>query len=149
MGSRTWTVTDRFARFVPSWGCSDGCWEWTGATVGHMGYGWMRFDGRSQLAHRVSFLVYQGEIPDGMQVMHTCDNPLCVRPDHLCLGTDDDNKDDMVAKGRSRIEQSVPRQQLRAAALAKPCPICGGPRKLQGAVKMRVRCPKNACRGGQ
>lgn len=139
------TVTDRFARFVPTWGDPEGCWEWTGATIGHMGYGWMRFDGRSQLAHRVSWLVYQGEIPDGMQVMHTCDNPVCVRPDHLCLGTNADNQADMVAKGRNR--EFVERR--RAETLTKPCPLCGGPRKLQGVTKMRVRCPKSTCRGGQ
>lgn len=146
MGTHTWTVSDRFARYVPTWGTPDGCWEWTGATVGHMGYGWMTFDGQSRLAHRVSFLVYQGEIPDGMKVLHTCDNPVCVRPDHLRLGTNADNQQDMKAKGRGTIKHSAKRRANREAALAKPCPLCGGPRRLSGN---RVRCPKGTCRGGQ
>jgi hypothetical protein len=139
------TIIDRFAKFVPNWG-DEGCWLWTGSTIGHMGYGKTTLDGRSILAHRASYLVYIGEIPSDKIVMHTCDTPLCVRPDHLVLGTIADNQQDMARKGRGRLEHSIKRQRRRADALAKPCTRCGGPRVIQGR---RVRCPKYACRGGQ
>ncbi len=81
------------------------CWEWTASTVGG-GYG--SFRSRSNdlgtcYAHRISWMWHHGLIPDGLWVLHRCDNPPCVRPDHLFLGTAQDNVDDMVTKGRQRI----------------------------------------------
>lgn len=78
----------------------DGCWEWTGARSG--GYGTVAVGGRTVKAHRVSWEMTFGAIPDGLCVLHRCDNPGCVRPDHLFLGTVDDNNKDRAAKGRSR-----------------------------------------------
>jgi hypothetical protein len=82
---------DQYVRKMPS-----GCWEWTGycAPFGHGRY-------RQREAHRVAFERSRGPIPAGMHVCHTCDNPPCVNPDHLWLGTNADNTRDMVAKGRS------------------------------------------------
>lgn len=80
------------------------CIEWTGATIrskAYKDYGVCRVDGKQMLAHRAAYLVAHGSIPDGLFVMHTCDNPLCVNPDHLTVGTHADNMHDMVAKGRS------------------------------------------------
>lgn len=80
-------------------GPSDKCWEWTGSRWSN-GYG--RFcRPRYSIAHRVSWELYCGEIPDGMNVLHRCDNPCCVNPSHLFLGTDLDNMRDKVAKERS------------------------------------------------
>lgn len=83
-----------------------GCWLWFKATDGH-GYGQLRNPGsgpgRNVLAHRVSFEISNGSIPAGMVIMHSCDQPLCVNPDHLRLGTMKDNSQDMIAKGRRRI----------------------------------------------
>ena len=91
---------------------SDGCWLWGGSTVGkgygrvYMGYQSKRRgpDGRlhadTELAHRFSYIVHFGPVPDGMIVCHTCDNPPCVNPSHLFLGTNGDNVRDMYAKGR-------------------------------------------------
>lgn len=79
---------------------TDGCWLWTGTTI-RGGYGMIRFPVRDSItAHRASWLIHRGEIPDGLFVLHKCDNPPCVNPEHLFLGTHQDNMRDMVAKGR-------------------------------------------------
>lgn len=77
---------------------SGACWLWTAATV--RGYGTFRFRGKSRLAHRVSWQVVFGSIPDGLDVLHKCDTPACVNPDHLFLGDDGANARDKFAKGR-------------------------------------------------
>ena len=79
-----------------------GCWEWTAALAGK-GYGQIKVPGerRQMYAHRLSYLIRWGEIPKGKDVLHRCDNPRCVNPDHLFVGTSQDNHDDMKAKGRS------------------------------------------------
>ena len=77
---------------------TDGCWEWRAGTRG--GYGRLRVDGRKQTASRVAYALYKGPISQGLKVCHSCDNPKCVRPDHLFLGTQRQNVDDMIAKRR-------------------------------------------------
>jgi hypothetical protein len=79
---------------------ASGCWEYTGCR-NDKGYGQL-YDGSSRKisAHRASWAVHRGPIPDGLCVCHHCDNPSCVNPDHLFLGTKKDNFDDMWDKGR-------------------------------------------------
>ena len=81
------------------------CWLWTDA-LRPDGYGYLQRvggrGGRTYLAHRASYEIAYGPIPDGLHVCHHCDNPPCVRPDHLFLGTDLDNIRDMIRKGRGR-----------------------------------------------
>lgn len=77
------------------------CWEWQrGRRCG--GYGTLKVDGRSELAHRVAYAVVNGPIPDGLCVLHHCDNPPCINPEHLFLGTKADNNRDKQSKGRAR-----------------------------------------------
>lgn len=76
------------------------CWLWTAYTGKH-GYGVLKFDGKVDLAHRVAWNISRPNNCDGLCVLHTCDNPPCVRPDHLFLGTKQDNSDDMFDKGRN------------------------------------------------
>lgn len=75
-----------------------GCFEWTGA-VNASGYGIQRYERKVQLAHRVSYEINIGPIGD-LLVCHSCDNPLCINPSHLFLGTHQDNMDDMFCKER-------------------------------------------------
>jgi hypothetical protein len=77
---------------------TDGCWTWTGNGTGD-GYGRMFLaKGNVIRSNRASWIIHFGEIPEGMCVCHHCDNKICVRPDHLFLGTDLDNKRDMFIK---------------------------------------------------
>lgn len=93
-------IEERFWRFV-SKGSEDSCWEWIGTHDGN-GYGHiMRETGKSPAkAHRVSYEMHKGPIPKGLVVRHECDNPKCVNPKHLILGTQKDNVDDMVKRCR-------------------------------------------------
>lgn len=77
----------------------DACWEWQRSCYPD-GYGQFKIAGRNCRAPRVAYTLARGPIPDGLQVLHTCDNPLCCNPAHLFLGTVQDNVDDKIAKGR-------------------------------------------------
>lgn len=78
-----------------------GCWNWTASLAGK-GYGQIKLPGqrRQIYAHRASYIIHLGEIPDGKNVLHKCDNPKCVNPDHLWIGTQKENLQDMKGKDR-------------------------------------------------
>jgi hypothetical protein len=77
------------------------CWEWT-AYCATNGYGSFRVRNKTILVHRMSYEIANGKIEKGVLVCHKCDNPCCVNPKHLFLGTHKDNADDMVKKGRGK-----------------------------------------------
>lgn len=77
-----------------------GCHIWT-AHVNNKGYGFFNYNGKIETAHRVAYRLYKGEIPKGLWVLHACDNSYCVNPNHLWLGTSQDNVDDMMKKKRN------------------------------------------------
>lgn len=93
-------VEVRFWKYVNK---SDGCWEWVG-NKHQQGYGLMGDSNRGKTlkSHRISWEIHNGPIPEKMCVLHKCDNTSCVNPNHLFLGTQQDNITDMVSKGRQR-----------------------------------------------
>jgi hypothetical protein len=109
LSQRFWTKVDRegpVPAHVPE---LDRCWQWTGSVSGRYGHGEIGAGRRGEgnlKAHRVSWEIHHGPIPIGLQVLHRCDNGLCVNPGHLRLGTQGDNMREMSAKGRQRNQNS-------------------------------------------
>lgn len=87
------------------------CWLWT-ANKNKAGYGKIKIKQKTRLAHRVSWEIHFGPIQDGLFVCHHCDNPTCIKPDHLFLGTSLDNMRDKIKKGRAT--------NLTGAAVSNP-----------------------------
>lgn len=113
-----------------------GCWLWLGGCTS-VGYGAISHGGVQQLAHRVAFELFRGCIPSGMVVCHKCDTRACANPDHLFVGTQQDNINDMKAKGRS-----VSRSKLK-------CGSCGRLKigdNLTTIWNAKARCFHKTCR---
>lgn len=105
---RTTPMADRFWKYVNKNGPVirpelDACWLWMGSDDGGDGYGRFHASRRRRIgSHKASWLIHFGEVRAGLQVCHKCDNPPCVNPSHLFLGTNSDNQLDRIAKGRWR-----------------------------------------------
>lgn len=105
---------ERFLSKIDKSNSPDGCWIWTAQRAGWKNkYGrfWVQHD-KAIRAHRYSFQHFCGDIPHGFEVCHKCDNMLCVNPDHLYLGTHQENVQDCVRKGRSGLAKLTPEQVL-------------------------------------
>jgi hypothetical protein len=90
-----------------------GCWIWLGSNNGK-GYGHLTNPSRRihVMSHRLSWMFFRGQIPDELKVLHKCDNRLCVRPNHLFLGTQLDNMKDCISKGRKEVGEDNARSKL-------------------------------------
>jgi hypothetical protein len=100
-------------RFLDKINKTDSCWLWTAGSRGKTGYGAFKFEKKVIDAHRFSYTLYKGEIPKGMYVCHTCDNRLCVNPEHLFLGTAKDNWQDGFNKGRIKLLGGIDTEKLK------------------------------------
>lgn len=90
---------DIIERFISKLHKSNNCWLWL-ASKNTDGYGQFKINNKKHLAHRVSYEIYSGDITCGLMVLHSCDNPSCVNPKHLRLGTSKENTKDMITRNR-------------------------------------------------
>jgi hypothetical protein len=97
---------DRFWRLVNRTDDPDGCWEYTGQRDKY-GYGRIGIFYKEYFAHRIAYMASKGNIPEGMKILHTCDNPPCCNPRHLKPGTQADNIRDAAQKGRLVIPNPI------------------------------------------
>lgn len=108
--TRFWAKVDK--------GEPDTCWNWTAARSRKMGYGVFGLCGKTYRAHRISWLIHHGYMPDSkLDVCHKCDNPACVNPLHLFLGTRTDNMQDCARKGRTSRVPRIVGTETRSAKL--------------------------------
>ncbi len=95
----TWlTPKQRFWKYVDK-KSDDGCWHWMGSKIKN-GYGQIKINNKMILSHRFSWELHNSKVPKDLYVLHKCDNPKCVNPSHLFLGTQQDNMHDMINKNR-------------------------------------------------
>lgn len=94
-------LLERFEKYAEV--SENDCWGWN-AFINDDGYGIIYKDGKITRAHRVSYEIFIGIIPEGLSVLHKCDNPPCSNPQHLFLGTQKDNVIDMMKKGRANFK---------------------------------------------
>lgn len=97
------TPVERFEKYFAK-GSEDECWLWTGGMQGKK-YGRFNWAPAANYAHRAAHMFYVGPVAEGMVVLHKCDNPSCVNPKHLLVGTQSDNIRDMMVKGRASFQK--------------------------------------------
>lgn len=148
-------LSKRFAKQIEKRG-PDECWPWKGGRNGE-GYGRIYFDGNTHNAQRAAWILFRGPIPEGMFVCHSCDNPYCVNPAHLFLGTPTDNMRDRDAKGRQARGERDGNAKLtedNVRAIRRSCKSIYALSDLFGVAPTTIACARNGttwahvrCRG--
>jgi len=118
-------------------GNSKECWLWTGAKTGTMRYGGFRLNGKQMNAHRASWIIHNGPILNSLHCLHKCDNPPCVNPSHLFLGTNLDNMRDRHLKGRTVISSGDHHNKYKKVCI-KGHPLSGDNLRLSPKQKWRI-----------
>ena len=136
-------LCDRFWSKV-DFSTPDGCWEWRGSVRHELGYGEVWVQGKRQYAHRTAYEIVYGDIPEGDVVRHRCDNPRCVRPEHLLTGSQAENLQDARVRGRASQPPSI---AVKATIWRNSHTVSGRDpeavgyrRSYAGGVGTRVRC---------
>jgi hypothetical protein len=127
-------------------GGKDDCWEWCGAIGKTRGYGMFQFGGSPVAAHRASWMIHKGVIPADIYVLHRCDNPPCVNPNHLFLGTNQDNYDDRDAKGRVAHGERAAKAKLtesQVLAIRKSDESDAALGRVYGVHASTIRCARS------
>lgn len=137
------TLEDLF-KFI-SGTSKDKCWKWLG-TKHFKGYGIFTLSGKKLKAHRASYMLHHGEIPEGMHILHTCDNPECTNPDHLYAGTNDDNVRDKMVRERHvtfRITHCPKGHEYPEPGGKRRCVECGRIRAREYQRRRRANSRRN------
>ena len=112
------------------------CWNWTRVTNGD-GYGQLRVSGRMVYAHRLAYELGVGPIPDGLHILHSCDNPRCINPAHLSPGTRSRNMKECSERGRASIPKSIKHGEDNGAAKLREVDVRSIRRLLNKGVTQR------------
>jgi hypothetical protein len=127
-------LEDRFRRYVDR---TPTCWNWTANRPGGR-YGHLKYLGKTLLVHRVAYELFVGPIADGLWVLHHCDNPACVRPDHLYLGTPQRNVLDKIERKRGGLGELHGRTQLTVSDVTHIREIMSAPGSKMGRRKALI-----------
>lgn len=127
-------LEERFRRYVER---TATCWNWTANRPGGR-YGHLKFLGKTLKAHRVAYELFVGPIPEGMWVLHHCDNPACVRPDHLYAGTPSRNTRDKIERKRGGLGEMHGKTKLTVADVVHIRKVMGAPGSKMGRRKALV-----------
>ena len=119
-----------------------GCWEWQGS-IDSCGYARVNVGGKNLTASRYAYGIFVGAIPDGLCVLHRCDNRKCVNPEHLYAGTKRDNSNDALERGRHAIGERHPRARLTELAVVEIRRAASGG-ETQRSIARRLRVSRAA-----
>ena len=135
------TINELFDRCIPE--PNSGCWIWSG-WIHKQGYGCLRVDGKTKLAHRVSYETAYGQFPQQLDVCHKCDVTGCINPDHLFLGTHKENMADRAKKGKCNFSKLTERQISRIVLDPRPSHILA---KLYGVTPTAITWQRRKANG--